>query len=100
MGFPGTWEGSSAHPSISAEHHAFLKGWMTTNLLMSFRELNDGEDLRAAEIQLREETKPPFNKDSLTSEQDYAKAVGGLWLASAAAMRCSRDHSVSVGASE
>lgn len=35
MGFPGVWQGRSAHPRIAAEHNARLSEWMTSNLLMS-----------------------------------------------------------------
>jgi hypothetical protein len=84
IGFPGVWQGRSAHPRIAAEHNALLTEWMTNNLLMSFRVISDHETLESAERVLRKESKAPMNKDSMTPEQRYTSEVGKLWKANAA----------------
>lgn len=83
MGFPGVWQGKSAHPRIAEEHNALLTEWMTNNLLMSFRCLNDHETLKSAELLLRNQSKTPLNKDAMTPEQLHASEVGKRWKASA-----------------
>lgn len=83
MGFPGVWQGKSAHPRVAAEHDALLTDWMTSNLLMSFRIISDHETLESAEKVLRNESKAPMNKDFMTPEQRYVSEVGRLWKANA-----------------
>ena len=83
MGFPGVWQGRSAHPHIAAEHNALLTEWMTSNLLMSFKVVNDHETLESAEKVLRNESRGPMNKDFMTPEQRYTSEVGKLWRATA-----------------
>ncbi|MEO5780889.1 GIY-YIG nuclease family protein [Arthrobacter sp. PAMC25284] len=83
MGFPGVWHGKSAHPRIAEEHNAFLTDWMTNNLLMSFRGLQEHETLESAEVLLRKQSKAPLNKDAMTPEQLHASEVGRRWKASA-----------------
>jgi len=83
MGFPGVWQGKSAHPRIDEKHNAFLTQWMTDNLLMSFSFLQDDERLETVETQLREKCKAPLNKDSMTPEQEHASEVGKRWKANA-----------------
>lgn len=83
MGFPGLWQGKAAHPRIGEEHNALLTKWMTDNLLMSFSVLQNYETLDVVESLLREQSKAPLNKDSLTPEQEHASEVGNHWKASA-----------------
>lgn len=81
--FPAVWQGTSAHPRISREHNAALSRWMTGNLLMSFSELHENENLTDVENALRRSLKAPLNKDSLTPEQLYVLDVGDKWQAAA-----------------
>lgn len=83
VGFPGVWFGKSAHPRLSEEHNDLLSAWMTSNLLMSFRFLEDHESLNTVEKQLRVASKAPLNKDSMTPEQQHASDFGTIWNASA-----------------
>lgn len=83
IGYPGVWQGKSAHPRIAEKDNALLTEWMTNNLLMSFRVLLDHEPLESAEALLRNQSRAPLNKDSLTPEQQHASAVGKDWKANA-----------------
>jgi hypothetical protein len=83
MGFPGIWQGKAAHPRIGEEHNALLTKWMTDNLLMSFSVLQNNEKLETVEILLRQQSKAPLNKDSMTPEQGHVSEVGKRWKANA-----------------
>ncbi|WP_454810602.1 GIY-YIG nuclease family protein [Paenarthrobacter nitroguajacolicus] len=83
MGFPAVWQGKSAHPGLSNDHHATLKEWMTENLKMSFSELVPGEVLAEVEKAVRKACKAPLNKDDETTEQLHVLDVGQNWQANA-----------------
>lgn len=83
MGFQGVWRGKSAHPHIAADQNALLTDWMSHNLLMSFRSLEQNEALDSAEQRLRTDSKAPLNKDAMTAEQQHASKVGKIWNANA-----------------
>jgi len=75
LGLQAQWHGRSAHPRLTDPDEEVLSAWMVNNLGMSFCVVPKLELIADLEESLREELRPPLNRDGRTPEQLHVSAA-------------------------
>ncbi len=75
LGLQAQWHGKSAHPRLTDADEEVLSAWMVSNLGLSFALVPEPDRLAELEDALRDELRPPLNRDGLTPEQLHVSAA-------------------------
>lgn len=78
LGLQAQWHGRSAHPRLTDPDEEILSAWMVANLGMSFCLVPKLELLAGLEEAMRDELRPPLNRDGRTPEQLHVAAVAAV----------------------
>jgi len=78
LGLQAQWHGRSAHPRLTDPDEEILSAWMVANLGMSFCVVPKLELLAGLEEAMRDELRPPLNRDGRTPEQLHVAAVAAV----------------------